>query len=76
MLTDPGPSHSLQGLSKILQHRPLRTDLMASQQFDDPVCHQIPLTSPPSIRTELPVIHFDPGATRNAINSAISSGSP
>jgi hypothetical protein len=34
------------------------------------------LTSPPSIRNTEPVIHRAPGDTKNAINSAISSGSP
>jgi hypothetical protein len=37
---------------------------------------QIDLTSPPSIRSTEPVIHRAPGETRNAISSAISSGSP
>jgi hypothetical protein len=37
---------------------------------------QIDLTSPPSIRIVEPVIQRAPGETRNAISSAISSGSP
>ncbi|MGY4381992.1 hypothetical protein ACVWZ3_009631 [Bradyrhizobium sp. i1.3.6] len=36
----------------------------------------IDFTSPPSIRNAEPVIQRAPGDTRNAINSAISSGSP
>src|SRR5580658_3380617 len=38
--------------------------------------YQIDLTSPPSIRSVDPVIQRAPGETRNAISSAISSGSP
>jgi hypothetical protein len=37
---------------------------------------QIDLTSPPSMRSVEPVIQRAPGDTRNAISSAISSGSP
>jgi hypothetical protein len=37
---------------------------------------QTPFTSPPSMRTELPVIHFAAGETIKANNSAISSGCP
>ena len=48
----------------------------------DERCHsrggasQIDLTSPPSMRSVEPVIRRASGDTRNAISSAISSGSP
>jgi hypothetical protein len=37
---------------------------------------QLAFTSPPSMRNAEPVIHLAAGDTKNAINSAISSGSP
>jgi len=37
---------------------------------------QMPLNSPPSIRSEAPVNHFAEGDTKKASRSAISSGAP
>jgi hypothetical protein len=76
ILYDYLASRTTAGLKFSGQDAAIRNQLREPSSRNPRPLDQIDLTSPPSILSVDPVIHRAPGDTRNAISSAISSGSP